>query len=270
MSPATSPSSTARPATSPRPPRHRRASSTPRTCTTGPTPERDARGLYQAHLWMGATELRFASEDDAAFRAVADARAAQKFNHLRGFIGGEGADAAYQGPDAPNLAHFQRLDERIRYLNSKGITADLILAADGAALIKAFPVVGAAPPLPALPGGALRRHERHLAGRAVFRRLRGRACAAQGDRRGAQGTRRLPASAHLGRARHLRAAAGRWLDGLRRLRHHRRSDRRHRASALRRAVRQPGLRPRRQRGGEDRARTTWTPRPSASACGTPP
>ena len=49
--------------------------------------ERDARGLYQAHLWMGASELRFASEDDAAFRAVADARAAQKFNHLRGFIG---------------------------------------------------------------------------------------------------------------------------------------------------------------------------------------
>ena len=65
--------------------------------------ERDARGLYQAHLWMGASELRFASEDDAAFRAVADARAAQKFNHLRGFIGGQGADSAYQGPDAPNL-----------------------------------------------------------------------------------------------------------------------------------------------------------------------
>ena len=55
--------------------------------------ERDARGLYQAHLWMGAAEMRFAFEDDATFRAVADARAAQKFNHLRGFIGGEGADS---------------------------------------------------------------------------------------------------------------------------------------------------------------------------------
>ena len=59
--------------------------------------ERDERGLYQAHLWMGATEMRFASEDDAAFRAVADARAAQKFNHLRGFIGGDGADGCLSG-----------------------------------------------------------------------------------------------------------------------------------------------------------------------------
>src|SRR5260370_5236427 len=101
--------------------------------------ERDARGLYQAHLWMGASELRFASEDDATFRAVADARAAQKFNHLRGFIGGQGADSAFQGPDAPNLTYFRRLDERIRYLNAKGITADLILAVDGAAFTQAFP-----------------------------------------------------------------------------------------------------------------------------------
>ena len=65
--------------------------------------ERDERGLYRAHLWMGAAEMRFATEDDATFRAVADARAAQKFNHLRGFIGGEGADAVFQNPDAPNL-----------------------------------------------------------------------------------------------------------------------------------------------------------------------
>ena len=101
--------------------------------------ERDARGLYQAHLWMGASEMRFAFEDDATFRAVADARAAQKFNHLRGAIGGEGADSVYQGPDSPNLAQFRRLDERIRYLNGKGVTADLILAADGAGLTRSFP-----------------------------------------------------------------------------------------------------------------------------------
>ena len=101
--------------------------------------ERDARGLYQAHLWMGASEMRFAFEDDATFRAVADARGAQKFNHLRGAIGGEDADSAYQGPDSPNLAQFRRLDERIRYLNGKGITADLILAVDGAGLTRSFP-----------------------------------------------------------------------------------------------------------------------------------
>jgi hypothetical protein len=101
--------------------------------------ERDARGLYQAHLWMGASEMRFAFEDDATFRSVADARAAQKFNHLRGAIWGEGADSLYQGPDLPNLAQFRRLDERIRYLNGKGIAADLILASNGAALTRAFP-----------------------------------------------------------------------------------------------------------------------------------
>jgi len=101
--------------------------------------ERDARGLYQAHLRMGASEMRFAFEDDATFRAVADARAAQKFNHLRGAIWGDGADSLFQGPDTPNPAQFRRLDERIRYLNGKGIAADLILAADGAALTRAFP-----------------------------------------------------------------------------------------------------------------------------------
>jgi hypothetical protein len=101
--------------------------------------ERDERGLYRAHLWMGAAEMRFATEDDATFRAVADARAAQKFNHIRGFIGGEVSNAVFQNPDSPNLEQFRRLDERIRYLNGKGITADLILAADGAALTKAFP-----------------------------------------------------------------------------------------------------------------------------------
>jgi hypothetical protein len=100
--------------------------------------ERTATGLYQAHLWMGATDLRFAFEDDAAFRATADARAAQKFNHLRGWVM-SATDAAYQGPDAPDLAVFRRMDERIKYLNSKGITADLMLATDTASLVKMFP-----------------------------------------------------------------------------------------------------------------------------------
>jgi hypothetical protein len=101
--------------------------------------EKDPNGLDRAHLWMGATDLRFAVEDDATFRAMADARSAQKFNHLRGELVVEGAEPIYQSPDAPNLAFFQRLDERIRYLNSKGITADLILARDGATLSKLFP-----------------------------------------------------------------------------------------------------------------------------------
>ena len=91
------------------------------------------------HLWMGASEPRFAFLDDAAFRATADARAAQKFTHLRGLVMGDGADAAYQSPDAPDLAQFQRLDSRVRYLNQKGITADLILAGGDRVLTKTFP-----------------------------------------------------------------------------------------------------------------------------------
>jgi hypothetical protein len=94
--------------------------------------EKDARGLDQAHLWMGATDMRFSVEDDAEFRAMADARASQKFTHLRGML-----DASmFSAPDAPNLAYFQKLDDRIRYLNSKGIIADLVLAPDGAALAR--------------------------------------------------------------------------------------------------------------------------------------
>jgi hypothetical protein len=91
------------------------------------------------HLWMGATELRFAFLDDAAFHAMADARAAQKFNHLRGWVTGNDPDAAYSAPDSPKLDQFRKLDERVRYLNQKGITADLVLAGGEATLTKLFP-----------------------------------------------------------------------------------------------------------------------------------
>ena len=102
-------------------------------------PERGSNGLYQAHLWMGATELLFATMEDAAFRAMADARAAQKFNHLRGFVISEAQGGAYSAPDTPNPAYFQRLDQRVRYLNQKGIIADLILAGGPSYLLKLFP-----------------------------------------------------------------------------------------------------------------------------------
>jgi len=99
--------------------------------------EKTSTGLYQAHLWMGATELLFATMDDAAFRAIADARGAQKFTHLRGLVmtplGG-----AFQA-DAPNAAYFQQLDGRVRYLNQKGLMADLILAGGPGYLSKLFP-----------------------------------------------------------------------------------------------------------------------------------
>ncbi len=98
--------------------------------------------MDQPHLWMGATDLRMGFEDDAAFKAMADERAAEKFNHLRGLVLGTGAvangAAAYQGPDSPNVNYFRRLDARVRYLNEKGIIADLTLAATPGDLVKAF------------------------------------------------------------------------------------------------------------------------------------
>jgi Domain of unknown function (DUF5060)/Protein of unknown function (DUF4038) len=100
--------------------------------------EKTATGLYQAHLWMGATELLFATMDEAAFRAVADARAAQKFTHLRGLVMSP-LGGAFSSGDAPNLAYFKQLDTRVRYLNQKGIIADLILAGGPGYLTKIFP-----------------------------------------------------------------------------------------------------------------------------------
>jgi len=100
--------------------------------------ERD-KGLDQPHLWMGASELLFASMDDSAFRTVADARAAQKFNHLRGYILSPAQANAFTAPDAPALDYFKRLDDRVRYLNQKRIIADLILAGGPGYLTKALP-----------------------------------------------------------------------------------------------------------------------------------
>lgn len=100
--------------------------------------ERD-KGLDQAHLWMGASEPLFAAIDDAAFRTVADARAAQKFNHLRGYVISPAQANAFTSPDAPALDYFKRLDDRVRYLNQKGIIADLVLSGGPGYLTKAFP-----------------------------------------------------------------------------------------------------------------------------------
>jgi hypothetical protein len=93
----------------------------------------------RAHLWMGASEPLLLGLDDAGFRAVADARAAQKFNHLRFLVMAQGLGSAYAQDGKPNLPYFQKLDERIKYLNTKGITADLILTGGAGYLLKQFP-----------------------------------------------------------------------------------------------------------------------------------
>jgi len=92
----------------------------------------------QAHLWMGATEMRFAALDDASFRAMADARAAARLNHVRGLALGESPEQAFPG-GRPDAAYFERLDQRVRYFNQEGIIADLILGARPSELARLFP-----------------------------------------------------------------------------------------------------------------------------------
>lgn len=92
--------------------------------------------IFKPHLWMGAAAPQLATIDDAAFRTLADARAAQKFTHLSFPIATAGS---FTDPNSPKLEYFHRLDERVRYLNQKGIIADLTLAAGESALTKTFP-----------------------------------------------------------------------------------------------------------------------------------
>ncbi|MDR3702192.1 MAG: DUF5060 domain-containing protein [Candidatus Sulfopaludibacter sp.] len=96
----------------------------------------------RAHLWMGASEPLLMTLDDAQFQAVADARAAQKFNHLRFLVMAQGLGSAYSPDGLPNLPYFQKLDRRIEYLNGKGITADLILTGGAGYLLQQFPTAG--------------------------------------------------------------------------------------------------------------------------------
>lgn len=95
----------------------------------------------QPHLWMGDTLEPFASLDQTLFQRIVDARAAQKFNHIRGLVLGTGEQAArvFPTPDHPDPAYFQHLDERIRYINAKGMVADLILAGPQDQLTHLFP-----------------------------------------------------------------------------------------------------------------------------------
>ena len=93
------------------------------------------------HLWMGDTLMRFGRVDEAAFRQLVDTRAGQRFTHIRGnALGGpEDSGKAFPTPDEPDPGFFRQLDERIRYVNQKGITMDLVLAGGGNQLRKMFP-----------------------------------------------------------------------------------------------------------------------------------
>jgi hypothetical protein len=95
-------------------------------------------GSSNAHLWMGDTVPML---DRPAFEQFVNARARERFNHLRvsivaSILAGAGAPGAVFGRDE---AHWRDLDERLSYMNRKGITADLVIAPDGEALTKLFP-----------------------------------------------------------------------------------------------------------------------------------
>jgi hypothetical protein len=92
----------------------------------------------QPHLWMGDTSYRMAWLDPQTFQKMVDTRAAQKFTHLRGYAIGRDDSGSYTNPDQPDHAFFRTLDQRIAYLNSKGIVFDVILGHDRNHLAEVF------------------------------------------------------------------------------------------------------------------------------------
>lgn len=96
---------------------------------------------FEPHLWMGDTNYRFAYVDRALFEQIVDRRAEQKFNHIRGLLIGADTEErkAYYDPDTPNPDHFREVEERILYMNGKGIFTDLVLAGDQNRLAELFP-----------------------------------------------------------------------------------------------------------------------------------
>ncbi|MBM3764426.1 MAG: DUF4038 domain-containing protein [Acidobacteria bacterium] len=91
------------------------------------------------HLWMGDTMYTFASIDRGAFDPLISKRAEQKFNHIRGHLMGADPMQAFPAPDKPNYAFFDEVDKRVRAMNEKGLTADLIIGRDENHLAKHFP-----------------------------------------------------------------------------------------------------------------------------------
>jgi hypothetical protein len=90
---------------------------------------------------MGDTSYRFPVIDRALFEQMVEQRAGQKFNHIRGLVFGNfpGMEVAIDAEGRPNVEYFQELDQRILYMNERGITADLILAGDQNHLAEVFP-----------------------------------------------------------------------------------------------------------------------------------
>lgn len=93
----------------------------------------------QPHLWMGDTRYDFAWMPEQEFQSWLETRAAQKFNHVRGYAIGGPDRSTWTTPDKPDIAFHKTLDDRIAQMNRKGIVADMILGHDKDHLRKVFP-----------------------------------------------------------------------------------------------------------------------------------
>ncbi len=96
---------------------------------------------FRPHFWMGVAAYRFPFMEQADFQKLVDGYAALNVNHLAGIVLGGPEDSAkiVRSPEQIDPEHFQRLDQRIRYMNGKGVVADLILASGGNHLADLLP-----------------------------------------------------------------------------------------------------------------------------------
>ena len=93
----------------------------------------------QPHLWMGDTRYDLATMPSAEFDAWLNARAAQKFTHVRGYAIGLAPKSSWTAADKPDIAFHKQLDERLTQITKKGIVVDLILSGANEQLRQAFP-----------------------------------------------------------------------------------------------------------------------------------
>jgi hypothetical protein len=84
----------------------------------------------QPHLWMSAS-VPALELDRASFDAFLDARKHDGFTHIRtALLTSRGTQKPFSADFQPNFAYFAALDDRILDIDSRGLTADLLLADD--------------------------------------------------------------------------------------------------------------------------------------------
>ena len=84
----------------------------------------------QPHLWLSASAPLLAM-DQSAFDTWADARKHDGFTHIRGtLLTAKAAQKPFAADMQPNFAYFAALDSRVIDVDSRGLTADLLLADD--------------------------------------------------------------------------------------------------------------------------------------------